>query len=66
MTTNGFQLGFPTLTDFIYTAQSADSLGVSNQWSSVATVTGSGGSMTVTDTVPAITRFYRLSRQPPP
>lgn len=68
MTTNGFQLSFPTLTGFLYTAQSADELAPITQWTNLTTVTGTGGStaMTITDPSPAATRFYRLFRQPPP
>jgi subtilisin family serine protease len=64
----GFEISFPAVPGYDYTAQSSGSLALTNQWSSLSSVTGTGSvtTVSVTDTNPVAPRFYRLARQPAP
>jgi subtilisin family serine protease len=64
----GFEISFPAVPGYDYTAQSSGSLALTSQWSSLASVAGTGSvtTVSVTDTNPVAPRFYRLARQPAP
>jgi subtilisin len=64
MTNGGFALQFLAVPGYQYTAQYADSPNSSNQWTNLATLTGTGSvaTVTLTDTNLTPMRLYRLSR----
>jgi len=69
VTSGGFQLGFAAVPGYAYTAQFANSLSRSNQWTTLTATNGedSVGKVTVADPAPdPVTRVYRLARTPSP
>jgi hypothetical protein len=68
-TPGGFQLSFPAVPGYDYTAQYSSFLNLPDQWTNLSTTAGTGSVTTVTLTDPSAPtdkRFYRLARQPSP
>jgi subtilisin family serine protease len=67
-TQGGFQLSFPAVPGYSYTAQYRTSLPLSTNWTNLSTITGTGSvsTATITDPTPSPFRIYRLARQPSP
>ena len=68
MTAQGFQISFSTVPGYTYTVQQTASLNSSNAWVHLASTNGAGSlaTVTVTDTNPNATSFYRVMREPTP
>jgi len=63
-----FQFSFNTTPGYTYTVQYLNSLGLSNQWTNLATTNGIGitTNATVADPSLSASRFYRVARHPTP
>ena len=68
MTAQGFQISFNTVPGYTYTVQQMASLNPASAWANLTSTNGAGSvaTVTMTDTNPNATSFYRVMREPTP